>query len=61
VEVDAARQKQFGDQFNDFLLDQSWAITITSLPQRAIIRGNVRGLRYNMNEQLVTPDAWLTA
>ena len=61
VEVDPTKQKQLGDQFNDFLLDQSWAITLTSLPQRVIARGNVAGLRYNMNEQLVIPDAWLSA
>ncbi len=61
IELDPAKQKQFGDKFNDFLLDQSWSMTLTSLPQRVIARNNVRALRYNMNEQLVLPDTWLVS
>jgi peptide/nickel transport system substrate-binding protein len=58
-ETDPAKQKQVFQQWNDFVLDQSWVFVLTSNAQRAATRPNVRGLGYTMHESLDLRGTWL--
>jgi hypothetical protein len=52
-------QKQAYADYNDYVLDQSQVINMTTFLPRAVTRINVRGLKYDMAYLLDGSETWL--
>jgi peptide/nickel transport system substrate-binding protein len=59
TETDPVRQSQLYGQINDYYLDQAWTLPIVPSPERAAVRTNVRGIRYDGRPGLVPAEVWL--
>ena len=58
-ETDPAKQPQAYAAWSDYLLDESWAVTLGASSPHTIATRNVHGLHYNLDEMLQANDAWL--
>jgi hypothetical protein len=58
--VDPQQAKQAYSDFNDYVLDQSFCMCLTSAPQRVLARNNVHGLQYTVSEYLKPTEYWLS-
>jgi len=59
-ETDPARQKQVYDQLNDFILDQSFSVPITTYPITVLMTSKVKGVGYQLhNSGLEFTNTWL--
>jgi peptide/nickel transport system substrate-binding protein len=59
VEPDAGKRKQMYDQINDYLLDQSFVMTITPYPDIDGLQPNVMGLKYFLSTATNDRNVWL--
>jgi ABC-type transport system substrate-binding protein len=59
AEADPARQKQVYAQWNDFLLDSSHVVVISSVTPRVAMQPNVRNAAFNMSSMFDVGSAWL--
>jgi peptide/nickel transport system substrate-binding protein len=59
-ETDPARQKQVYNQLNDFILDQSFSVPITTYPITVLMTAKVQNVVYQLhNSGLSFSDTWL--
>src|SRR5262249_41352331 len=58
-EADPNKQRVLYAHLSDYYLDQSWVLPIIPNPQRVAAGANVRGLRYDAHQALVTAEIWL--
>jgi peptide/nickel transport system substrate-binding protein len=59
TEPDPAKRKTMYDQINDFMLDASWAMTITAYPDIDIMRPNVMDMKYFLSTATNNRNMWL--
>jgi peptide/nickel transport system substrate-binding protein len=59
TEPDPAKRKTMYGQINDFLLDASWAMTITAYPDIDIMRPNVMDMKYFLSTATSNRNMWL--
>jgi peptide/nickel transport system substrate-binding protein len=59
AETDPGRLKQFLDQLNDYLLDQSFVMVLCALPSMILSSKNVHGLRFTRHQGVDWTNAWL--
>lgn len=59
TEPDAARQKALYAAMNDYILDQCWAMPVSTNPQILVTRSNVQGLTLNQYGAWYFTDAYL--
>jgi peptide/nickel transport system substrate-binding protein len=59
TEPDPNKRKQMYDQINDYLLDQSFVMTITPYPDIDILRPNVMDLKYFLSTATNDRNIWL--
>jgi peptide/nickel transport system substrate-binding protein len=59
IEPDPAKRKEMYDQINDYLLDQSFVITITPYPDIDGLQPNVMGLKYFLSTATNDRNIWL--
>ena len=59
TEPDPNKRKQMYDQINDYLLDQSFVMTITPYPDIDVMRPNVMNLKYFLSTATNNRDIWL--
>jgi hypothetical protein len=52
TEPDPAGRSSLYGQFNDLLLDQSFAMVIAPLPSHLLAAANVQGIRFTRHESL---------
>ena len=50
VELDPAKQKTLLAQMNDYILDQSFGMTIAPTTSRVVTRKSVNGLEFRFND-----------
>jgi len=60
TEPDANKRKQMYDQINDFLLDQSFVMTITPYPDIDALRPNVMDMKYFLSTATNDRNIWLS-
>jgi len=59
-ETDANKQKQTYNQMNDFILDQSFSVPLTTYPITVVMKANVKDVVFQLhNSGLSFDDAWL--
>jgi peptide/nickel transport system substrate-binding protein len=59
-ETDSTRQKELYSQLNDFILDQSFTVPITTYPFTILMHANVKGVQYLLhNGGMSFTDTWL--
>jgi peptide/nickel transport system substrate-binding protein len=61
AETDKAKAKTQWLALNDFILDEAFALPITSNPTMTVANKKVQGMRYDLHEALVVKDMWLSA
>ncbi len=59
TEPDASKRKQMYDQINDYLLDQSFVMTITPYPDIDALRPNVMDMKYFLSTATNDRNIWL--
>jgi peptide/nickel transport system substrate-binding protein len=59
TEPDANKRKQMYDQINDYLLDQSWVMTITPYPDIDVLRPNVMDMKYFLSTATNDRNIWM--
>jgi peptide/nickel transport system substrate-binding protein len=57
-ETEPAKRKQLLSDLNDFVLDQSFVMLISSNPETFLTRANVHGQSYNMHQGLQMQQLW---
>ena len=59
TEPDAAKRKEMYNQINDYLLDQSFVMTITPYPDIDLLKPNVMDLKYFLSTATNDRNIWL--
>jgi ABC-type transport system substrate-binding protein len=59
TEPDPNKRKQMYDQINDYLLDQSWVMTITPYPDIDVLRPNVMDMKYFLSTATNDRNIWM--
>jgi ABC-type transport system substrate-binding protein len=58
-ESDSSKRRDLYNQLNDFLLDESFVISVSGTAPIAALRPNVRGLKHTVHEAILYTDVWL--
>ncbi len=60
AEPDAAKRKALYSQLNDYILDQSFGMTIAPTTNRVVAKKSVNGLEFRMNDVMYFGNVWLS-
>jgi peptide/nickel transport system substrate-binding protein len=60
AEPDAARRKELYSQLNDYILDQSFGMTIAPTTSRVVTKKSVNGLEFRFNDVMYFGNAWMS-
>jgi len=60
IEPDAAKRKQMYGEINDYLLDQSFTMSLTAYPDIVLMRPNVMDLKYFLSTATNDRNIWLS-
>jgi peptide/nickel transport system substrate-binding protein len=58
-EPDSSKRRDLYNQLNDFLLDESFVISVSGTAPIAALRPSVRGLKHTVHEAILYTDVWL--
>jgi peptide/nickel transport system substrate-binding protein len=60
AEPDAAKRKELYSQLNDYILDQSFGMTIAPTTSRVVTKKSVNGLEFRFNDVMYFGNVWLS-
>ena len=60
AEPDAAKRKELYSQLNDYILDQSFGMTIAPTTSRVVAKKSVNGLEFRFNDVMYFGNVWLS-